>query len=74
VHYLPKQVRQTDPALTRRIDELHLEHKFVGTRMLRVQLIRLEYCVGGKHVAKLIFRMGIAALAPQPGTSKRCLG
>jgi putative transposase len=71
VYYLPKPVSQTDLALMHRIDELHLEHPFMGARMLRDQLIRLGHRVGRKHVATLMRRMGIAALAPQPGTSKR---
>jgi putative transposase len=38
VYYLPKSVSEADLALMRRIDELHLEHPFMGARMLRRQL------------------------------------
>ena len=55
----------------RRIDELHLEHPFMGARMLRDQLNRSGVAVGRKHVGSLMARMGIAALYRKPGTSKK---
>jgi putative transposase len=70
VYYLPRPVSDADLALMRRIDELHLEHPFMGARMLRRQLVRAGVRVGRRHVATLMCRMGIEALAPQPGTSK----
>jgi putative transposase len=70
VYYLPRPVSDADLALMRRIDELHLEHPFMGARMLRRQLVRAGIRVGRRHVATLMCRMGIEALAPQPGTSK----
>ena len=60
-----------DLALMRRIDELHLEHPFMGARMLRDQLNRLGVAVGRKHVGSLMARMGIVALYRKPGTSKK---
>jgi putative transposase len=74
VYYLPRPVSEADLALMRRIDELHLEHPFMGARMLRDQLLRQGLKVGRKHIGTLMERMGIAALAPQPGTSKRAPG
>ena len=74
VYYLPRPISQTDLALMRRIDELHLEHPFMGARMLRRQLQREGARVGRRHIATLMQRMGIEALAPQPGTSKRAPG
>ena len=38
VYYLPRPVSAADLELMRRIDRLHLEHPFMGTRMLRDQL------------------------------------
>ena len=70
VYYLPRPANAEDLALMRQIDELHLEHPFMGARMLRRQLVRAGVRVGRRHVATLMCRMGIAALAPQPGTSK----
>lgn len=74
VYYLPRPVSDADLALMRRVDELHLEHPFMGARMLRDQLDREGIHVGRHHVRTLMLRMGIEALAPQPGTSKRAPG
>jgi putative transposase len=74
VYYLPQAVSPADLALMRRIDELHLEHPFMGARMLRDQLHRQGFVVGRRHVRTLMLRMGIDALAPQPGTSQAAPG
>ncbi len=37
VYYLPQPVSPADLALMRKLDELHLEHPFMGARMLRDQ-------------------------------------
>lgn len=74
VYYLPRPVSEADLALMRRLDELHLEHPFMGARMLRDQLWREGIEVGRRHVTTLMLRMGIEAMAPQPGTSKRAPG
>lgn len=74
VYYLPHPTSDSDLALMRRLDELHLEYQFMGARMLRDQLRREGTAVGRRHVTTLMARMGIAALAPQPGTSKRAPG
>ena len=50
---------------------MHLQYPFMGVRMLRNQLAREGIHVGRRHIATLMRRMGISALAPQPGTSKR---
>ena len=74
VYYLPRPTRQADLALMRQIDELHLEHPFMGQRMLVRQLARLGVLVGRLHVRTLMRRMGSCALAPQPGTSQSAPG
>jgi putative transposase len=71
VYYLPQPVGAADLALMRRLDELHLEHPFMGARMLRRQLQSGGLQVGRRHVRTLMLRMGMEALCPQPGTSKR---
>jgi putative transposase len=71
VYYLPQAVGAADLALMRRLDELHLEHPFMGARMLRRQLQSEGLRVGRRHVRTLMLRMGMEALCPQPGTSKR---
>jgi putative transposase len=74
VYYLPRPIGAVELALMRRIDEMHLEHPFMGARMLRRQLAREGVVVGRRHVATLMRRMGIEALAPQPGSSNRAPG
>ena len=74
MYYLPRPVSAADLALMRLIDELHLDHPFMGARMLRDQLHRQGIKAGRRHIGTLMQRMGIQALAPQPGTSKRAPG
>ena len=70
VYYLPRPVSAADLALMRRIDELHLEFPFAGSRMLR-GLLAAEGCkVGRRHVKTLMRRMGIEALYRRPRTTK----
>jgi putative transposase len=71
VYYLPRPVSDTDLALMRRIDALHLEHPFAGARMLRDLLAQDGVTVGRKHVGTLMRRMGIEALYRKPSTSRR---
>jgi putative transposase len=71
VYYLPQPTSAADLALMRRLDELHLEHPFMGARMLRRQLLAEGIRVGRRHVRTLMRRMGMEALCPQPGTSQR---
>ena len=71
VYYLPQPVSAADLALMRRIDQLHLEHPFMGARMLRDVLKREGFTVGRKHVSTLMRRMGIEPLYAKPNTSKR---
>ena len=70
VYYLPRPVSAADLALMRRIDELHLELPFAGSRMLR-GLLAAEGCkTGRRHVKTLMKRMGIEALYRRPRTTK----
>ena len=70
IYYEPRPLPERDLVLMRRIDRLHLEHPFAGSRMLR-DLLRLDgYSVGRKHVATLMRRMGIEALYRKKNTSR----
>jgi putative transposase len=60
-----------DLDLMRRIDELYLEHPWMGSRSLAGQLTTPEAPVGRDRVRRLMLIMGIESLAPKPGTSKR---
>ena len=70
-YYRPQETSEADLALMRRIDELHLEHPFAGSRMLRDMLKREGHQIGRKHVATLMKKMGIEALYKKPNTSRR---
>jgi len=70
VYYQPRPVSAGDLAIMRRIDELHLEFPFAGSRMLRDLLRREGIEVGRQHVATLMKRMGIEAIYRRPNTSK----
>src|SRR6516164_8778805 len=70
VYYLPRPVSDADLAIMRRLDRLHLELPFAGSRMLR-GLLAAEGCkVGRRHVKTLMRRMGIEALYRRPRTTK----
>ena len=70
VYYLPKPVSAGDLAIMRRIDELHLDYPFAGSRMLRDILDADGIAIGRRHVATLMKRMGIEAIYRKPNTSK----
>ena len=69
VYYQRRPPSTADLALMRRIDALHLEYPFAGSRMLRDLLRQEGHVVGRLHVATLMKRMGIAALYRRPATS-----
>ena len=58
VYYLPRPVREADLAIMRRLDRLHLEFPFAGSRMLR-GLLAAEGCkIGRRHVKTLHAKIG----------------
>ena len=74
VYYKPRPVSPEDLAIMRRIDELHLDYPFVGSRMMRDFLNRAGVSIGRRHVATLMRRMGIEAIYRRPNTSKPAPG
>ncbi|MBA3324101.1 MAG: IS3 family transposase [Rhodobacteraceae bacterium] len=70
VYYLARPTSDADLVLMRRIDELHLEHPFAGSRMLRDMLKAEGREVGRRHVATLMRKMGVEAIYRRPKTSK----
>ena len=74
IYYLPRPVPAADLAIMRRMDELHLEFPFAGSRMLRGLLNREGIEIGRRHVSTLMKRMGIEALYRKPSTSKPAPG
>ena len=70
VYYLPRPVSPADLAIMQRLDRLHLEFPFAGSRMLR-GLLALQGCkVGRRHVKMLMWRMRIEALYRRPRTTR----
>ena len=74
VYYLPRPVSPADLAVMRRMDELHLDSPFAGSRMLRDLLRQDGVTIGRRHVATLMKRMRIEALYRKPSTSKPAPG
>ena len=74
VYYQPRPVSPEDLAIMRRLDALHLDYPFAGSRMLR-DLLRGEGVEIGRHrVATMMKRIGIEALYRRPNTSKPAPG
>jgi putative transposase len=74
IYYLPQPVSAADLALMRRMDELHLEYPFAGSRMLRDLLAAEGSKIGRRHVTTLMQRMGIEAIYRRPNMSKPAPG
>ena len=70
VYYLSRPVPEADLAIMRRLDRLHLEFPFAGSRMLRGLLVAEGFKIGRRHVKTLMQRMGIEALYRRPRTTK----
>jgi putative transposase len=74
VYYRPRPVSPGDLAIMRRLDELHLDYPFAGSRMLRDMLRAEGMEIGRDKVAGLMRRMGIEAIYRRPSTSKPAPG
>ena len=74
VYYKPLPLSEDELKLMRTIDELHLEHPFAGSRMLRDLLQRDGVRVGRRHMRTVMRRMGIEAIYRKPNTSKPAQG
>jgi putative transposase len=74
LHYSPRPVSDGDLGLMRRIDELHLDYPFAGSRMLQ-RLLKAEGLHAGRlHVAALMRKMGIEAIYRRSDTLKLARG
>jgi putative transposase len=74
VYYLPRPVPAAELAVMRRMDELHLEFPFAGSRMLRDLLNQDGIKIARRRVTTLMKRMGIEAIYRRPNTSKPAPG
>lgn len=74
VYYEPRPIPEEDLWPMRRLDELHLNYPFAGSRMLRGLLWQQGLDVGRRHIKTLMKRMGIEAIYRKPNTSKPAPG
>jgi putative transposase len=74
VYYRPRPASDADLMLLRKIDELHLNYPFAGSRMLRDMLAQQGLEVGRRHVRTLMRRMAIETLYRRPNTSQPAPG
>jgi putative transposase len=74
LYYEPRPVPAGELAIMRRIDALHLDYPFAGSRMLRDLLRGEGVAVGRALVATMMRRMGIEAIYRRPNASKAVLG
>ena len=69
VYYEPVVPDAEEWALMRRIDELHLQHPYFGSRMITQTLKAEGPVINRKRVQRLMRLMGLESTAPQPTTS-----
>ena len=74
IYYRPRPISDSDLMLMRRIDELHMNYPFAGSRMLRDMLSQQGLEVGRRHVRTLMRWMAIETLYRKPNTSKPAPG
>ena len=69
--YYPRKplVSENDLAVMRRLDEIHTERPFLGSRRLKDELAKGGDIVNRKHIQRLMRLMGIEALYPKRKTS-----
>jgi len=69
VYYRPTPTPEEELRLMRELDELHLEHPWMGSRSLRDQLRRRGFSVGRDRVRRLMRKIGIRAVYRPPRTT-----
>jgi putative transposase len=74
VYYRPVATAARDLALMAAIDLVHTELPFYGARRIRGELLARGLACGRGHVATLMRRMGITAIAPKRRLSKPAPG
>lgn len=70
VYYRPRPPNARDLNLMKRMDQLHMDYPFAGSRMLRDLLRQEGHRIGRDHVATLMRKMGVYALYRHRNTSK----
>ena len=70
LYYEPVGTSDEELALMRRIDEIHLQLPFYGSRKLCEALRTEGLSVNRKHMQRLMGLMGLESVAPKPSTSE----
>lgn len=70
VYYAPVEQDAEELSMMRRIDELHLQYPFFGSRMMTRTLKAEGRSINRKRVQRLMRLMGLESVAPKPSTSK----
>lgn len=70
VYYTPLPTDPEELQLMRRIDELHLQRPFYGSRSIARELSLVGDPVNRKRVQRLMRVMGLESVAPKPKTSE----
>jgi putative transposase len=70
LYYQPVLASANDLAVMRRIDELHLEYPFYGSRRMAVVLRDDGWLVNRKRAQRLMRVMGLEAIYQKPNTSQ----
>ena len=70
VYYVPAEPDAEELELMRRIDEIHLESPFYGSRSIARELRKKGYPANRKRVQRLMRLLGLESVAPKPNTSK----
>jgi putative transposase len=73
-YYKPRPVSERDLLLMRKLDELHLNYPFAGSRMLCGLLRQQDVEAGRLHIGTLMKKMGIEAIYRKRNTSKPAPG
>jgi putative transposase len=68
-YYRPRKISDADLELMHRIDEIHLDYPFLGSRRIRDRLEDRGLAVNRKRIQRLMRLMGIEALYPKKRTS-----
>ena len=70
LYYEPVGENEDDLSLMRVIDEIYLEHPFLGSRRISQTLAQRGETVNRKRVQRLMRKMGLEAIYPKSNTSK----
>jgi len=69
-YYQPREKKEEDLQLMRKLDEQYTQTPFYGSRRLTQELKRQGYSVNRKRIRRLMGQMGISAVYPQPNLSR----